>query len=249
MKISQAARIADASRAAYFAYWLCLTLGLTAACIVLDLPWPRSWALAAGTLAGTGLGQLCAWGRYRLWAAMTIGATALFFVVIALSIGQAVLTSSEYGCLAGPPAALARDLLVWNEGWLGFMAYVPAGLSGYLLVTEYGSFASLWFPLTFWMLPILEPSRGLLRPWVLVASAPVASVCSPALASWARPSSCMFSWAWRADAWRHRLARPASLAAGDLGCGGSGRANHSASRWRELSLLPVRRRGRSRTYA
>jgi len=162
-------RTDEASRSTCLAYWLCLALGLTAACLALEVPWARAWALVVGSVAGTGIGQLCARGRYRLWAAMILGATALFVVVVGLAIAQTVMASSDYGCLTGRSAALARDLLLQgSEADLALMAYVPAGLAGYLLVTEYGSIAALWFPLALWMLPILEPSRAPARSWVLV---------------------------------------------------------------------------------
>jgi len=94
-------RTDEASRSTCLAYWLCLALGLTAACLALEVPWARAWALVVGSVAGTGIGQLCARGRYRLWAAMILGATALFVVVVGLAIAQTVMASSDYGCLTG----------------------------------------------------------------------------------------------------------------------------------------------------
>jgi hypothetical protein len=156
---------------AYLSYWAFLAAGAVTACVALELPGPRAWALVAGTATGTAMGQMCASNRWRLWASLGIGLSALVPMAISLVLAQVVWTDLVPPLVPYELQELGSHFLLLNELSLALTAYAPAALCSYLLLTEYGSLASLWFPLALWMLPILEPSPDAGKPWAFVCVA------------------------------------------------------------------------------
>ena len=123
------------ARTAALLYWLLVICGLAGITMqrldALDEVLP----LWVGTVVGLGLGQLVAWARIRVWVLAALGMTALwlspvFFIVFYRGVG-------------GPAETMAYALL-------------PAGICGYLSLSERGGLLAFWYPAVLWMLVILD---------------------------------------------------------------------------------------------
>lgn len=115
-------------------HWLVLLSGL-AALLGLQIDDAESaLSIGFGAVAGTALGQVCAWGRLRPWVTAFLTANAIW-------VGALVFWPLVYDVV---------------EPGLILKAYLPAVLCGYLSLSERGTLVAFWFPSVPWSLVILE---------------------------------------------------------------------------------------------
>jgi hypothetical protein len=116
-------------------YWLLVICGLAGITMQRLDAIDEVLPIWVGTIAGLGLGQLVAWARIRAWVIAALGMTGLwlspvFFIVFYRGVG-------------GPAETMAYAL-------------VPAGICGYLSLSERGALLAFWYPAVLWMLVILD---------------------------------------------------------------------------------------------
>jgi hypothetical protein len=123
-------------------YWLVLVYGLAllTALHIDDLD--RTVPLWVGAVLGTGIGQLLARWRLRLWLVV--------FVVVNLMWMMP---------LAGLPVMLAVTVPSHSVE-IVLMAFVPAAFSGYFSLSERGGLLAFWFPAAVWMISILDDTEA-----------------------------------------------------------------------------------------
>lgn len=116
-------------------YWLLVICGLAGITMQRLDAIDEVLPIWVGTITGLGLGQLVAWARIRVWVIAALGMTALwlspvFFIVFYRGVG-------------GPAETMAYAL-------------IPAGICGYLSLSERGALLAFWYPAVLWMLVILD---------------------------------------------------------------------------------------------
>ena len=114
-------------------YWLVLLCGLEGLTIV-RVDTQHLGALWVGSIAGVALGQLLGWLRVRAW-------------LLVLMMGGLWLTPMVYSVLATGLDSSVETL---------FCAFIPAGICGYLALSERGALVAFWYPAVLWMLVILD---------------------------------------------------------------------------------------------
>jgi hypothetical protein len=146
--MTQASRIAPARYAprvtstAPLLYWLLIVSALFAFAVVHRAPLDQVLPLAGGSLLGTGLGQLFARARFRLWL---VGLTLMAFL----------------WCTFFLVAGLRDDIGGGDGSWLALMACAPAIACGYLASGERTAVVAFWFPVALWMPTIASGADGL----------------------------------------------------------------------------------------
>jgi hypothetical protein len=128
-------------------YWLVVVCGLLATSLGGVQEPGALIALWAGTLLGTGFGQVLARGRVRVWL-----------------VGLIATNLAWFGFVLMAPYGWSRDLWdSWGVVEVAVMSFVPAVLCGYASLTERGALLAFWFPTALFMVPVLE--RGGESPW------------------------------------------------------------------------------------
>jgi hypothetical protein len=119
-------------------YWLVLVYGLALLTALRMDELDKTVPLWVGSVVGTGLGQLLAWRRLRLWLVVFVVVNMVWMVPL---LGLPVLIHIE-----------RMDHVLE----IVLMAFVPAALSGYFSLSERGGLLAFWFPASVWMISILD---------------------------------------------------------------------------------------------